>query len=199
MMPTTTDSRNKRLIDESMCLSFLRKPCREEETSKHGQISQSWFVRFIRSLASPSCKRWATLVITERDSMDSAAQVAVSSNNTLRLVDCMSMPDSVYPLIWSFLLDSDSETGSSFDFKSIMSFMLVNKTSKDAFDNCRGWWLCAQALKQEAEAKELLTNRFVFRSTTILYSMRLLRMNCGKFLATVMRLGKHMKWILAFF
>ena len=61
-----------------------------------------------------------------------------------------------------------------------MSFMRVNKTSKGAFDACRGWWLCAQALKQEAEAKELLTNRFVLRSTAILYSMRLLRMNLWK-------------------
>ena len=112
--------------------------------------------------------------------MDSSAQEAVSSNNMLRLIDCMSMPDSVYPLIWSFLLDSDSETGSSLDFKSIMLFMLVNKTSKDTFDDCRGWWLCTQALKQEAEAKELLTNHVVFRSTAILYSMRLLWMNLWK-------------------
>jgi hypothetical protein len=138
MMPTTTNSRNKRPIDEPMCLPFLRKPCREEETSKHGQISQSWFFRFIRSKA-------------------------VSSNNRLRLVDSMGMPDSVYSLIWSFILDSGSEKGSSLDFKSIMSFMLVSKTSKGAFDDCRGWWLCAKALKREAELKRWWMIRFMMR------------------------------------
>jgi hypothetical protein len=157
MMPTATDCRNKRLIDEPMCFPFLRKLCREEETSKHGQISQSWFVRFIRSLASPSCKRWATLIVTEREVMNSTARKAASANNRPRLVDGMGMPDSVYPLIWSFLFDSDSETGfsldPSLDFKSVMSFMLVSKTSKGAFDDCRGWWLCAKALKREAEFK----------------------------------------------
>jgi hypothetical protein len=138
-----------------MCLPFLRKPCREEETSKHGQISQSWFFRFIRSKA-------------------------VSSNNRLRLVDSMGMPDSVYSLIWSFLLDSGSETGSSLDFKSVMSFMLVSKTSKGAFDNCRGWWLCAQALKREADAKYRWMTRFMVRAFVVHQRMDLWKVNLFK-------------------
>lgn len=38
--------------------------------------------------------------------------------------------------------------------------MLVNKTSKRAFDDYWGWRVCAQALKQEAEDKRLLVDRF---------------------------------------
>jgi hypothetical protein len=41
--------------------------------------------------------------------------------------------------------------------------MLASKTSKGAFDDCRGWCFCAQALKREAEAKRLQISRFMDR------------------------------------
>jgi hypothetical protein len=107
-----------------------------------------------------------TLVVAEHEAMDSTAREAFLINKKIRVIDCMGMPDAVYPLMWSFLLDSTSTSGtaSALDFKSILSFMLVNKTSKGTFDDCRGWWLCAQALKREAEAKRLLVNGFQDRA-----------------------------------
>jgi hypothetical protein len=42
--------------------------------------------------------------------------------------------------------------------------MLASKTSKGAFDDCRGWCFCAQALEREAEAKRLQMNRFMDRA-----------------------------------
>jgi hypothetical protein len=133
MSPTTTDFRANRCLDDAHVPSLL-----EEDLKREGNKRRRLNSNEIRE--------------------------AASSNNKIHLIDFMSigmgMPDAVYPLIWSFLLNSASGTASSVDFKSILSFMLVNKTSKVAFDDCRGWWLCAQALKREAEAKRLLDEGF---------------------------------------
>jgi hypothetical protein len=129
--PTTTDSRTNRRLDDPLVPSLL-----EDDLQREGNKR----------------KRLSSIQIRE----------AASSNNKIRLVDCMGIPDAVYPLIWSFLLDSAmcSHTASSLDFQSILQFMVVNKSSKGAFDDCRGWWLSAEALKREAEAKLLLIVHF---------------------------------------
>jgi hypothetical protein len=101
---------------------------------------------------------------TMLEAMDSTAAPEVSANQERRLVDFTGMTDAVYPLIWSFLLDSTSCKACLLDFQSIRSFMLVNKTSKGAFDDCRGWRFCARALKEEAEAEKKLAHHFVERN-----------------------------------
>ena len=75
------------------------------------------------------------------------------------------MPIEAYPILWTFLLDCTSNTsdGCFVDFKSIASLMLVSRASKEAFHACRGWWMCAQALKREAEAKRELIRSFCWR------------------------------------
>jgi hypothetical protein len=78
-----------------------------------------------------------------------------------------TMPGEIYPIIWSFLLDSNATAkptdGGFIDFQSISSFMLVCRASKEAFHICRGWFYCAQALKREADAKLLVLLPFTER------------------------------------
>jgi hypothetical protein len=93
--------------------------------------------------------------------MDLDAHKSALSSNTIGLVDSSFMPDSVYPLVWSFLLDTTCSRAYLLEFKSIRSFMLVNKTSKGAFDDCRGWWFCAKALKREDVAKRWLMYDYI--------------------------------------
>jgi hypothetical protein len=138
------DSPTNDAVTMPICLPFSGSTYRAKEGSENGRIPlRSWLVCFINRLASPTSYKRCPL-----------------GSSRSGLVDCMGMPDAVYPLIWSFLLDSTSGTASSLDFKSISTLMLVNKTSKGTFDDCRGWWLCAQALKREATAKRLLIIRF---------------------------------------
>ena len=89
------------------------------------------------------------------------------------------VPMPIYSTVWSFLLDSSSPrfvspdhcfidfksiaSCSFLDFKSIASFMHVNMTSKKAFDACRGWFFCAEALRRELEAKLLLIRPYKAR------------------------------------
>lgn len=77
------------------------------------------------------------------------------------------MPQSVFPLLWSFLLESPSSDNidpesftACLDFKSIASFMLVSRGTKQAFDECNGWALCLQALKMDIHAKEELVQSY---------------------------------------
>lgn len=66
-----------------------------------------------------------------------------------------AMPPSVFPIIWSFLLNSKrsyfdpEETTGCVDYKSIASFMLVSRGTKAAFDECNGWQLCLEALDRD--------------------------------------------------
>jgi hypothetical protein len=164
MTPTTTDSRTKRRRDDADVPSLVEEGLQGEGNKRTRSNSTEILARSLhQSPCTAELQTMAPLVVTEREAMDSTAREA-SSNSKIRLVDCMGMPDAVCPLIWSFLLDSTSGTASSLDFKSILPFMVVNKTSKGAFDDCRGWWLCAQALKREAEAKRLLVDNFQDRS-----------------------------------
>jgi len=69
------------------------------------------------------------------------------------------MPQSVFPLIWSFLLEpSDvmdpAAEGCVIYFKSVASFMLVSRGTEEAFDDCNGWKQCSAALLREADAKD---------------------------------------------
>lgn len=78
------------------------------------------------------------------------------------------MPHAVIPLVWDFLLESSStiNTDSDFkyvDFKSIRSFMLVSRETKDAFDACNGRQICAQALKRDSDFKIQFLNNFILR------------------------------------
>jgi len=79
--------------------------------------------------------------------------------------DASEMPQSVFPLMWNFLLepsdtiDPDSKE-SCVDFKSIASFMLVSRGTKQAFDDCNGWSLCLQAVKRDISAKEECIENF---------------------------------------
>jgi hypothetical protein len=170
MTPTTTDSCTKRRRDDANVSSLLQEGLQGEGNKRTRLNSTEILARSLhQSPGIAELQTMATLVVTEREAMDSTAREAASSNNEIRLVDCMGMPHPVYPLIWSFLLDSTtcSDTASSLDFKSIWQFMLVNKSSKGAFDDCRGWWLCAQALKREAEAKQLLIDHFGDRAAYV--------------------------------
>jgi hypothetical protein len=98
------------------------------------------------------------------------------------------MPEKVYAILWSFLLDSSntSETdGCLLDFKSIASLMLISRASKGAFDACRGWLICAQALEQEAVAKRQILHPYQKRGLDLLrYSYRVVQLNNpGRFFA----------------
>jgi hypothetical protein len=107
----------------------------------------------------------ATLAVMEPEAMNSTAPEALPSNQNERRVNFTDIPDAAYQPIWSFLLDSTSGAASSLDFKDIRSFMLANKTSKGAFDDCRGGGrLCEQALKREVEAERLIMSRFIDRA-----------------------------------
>jgi hypothetical protein len=90
----------------------------------------------------------ATLAVVEPEAMNSTAPEALPSKQN------GDIPDAAYQPIWSFLLDSNSGTSSSLDFKDIRLFMLANKNSKGAFNDCGGWWWCDQALRREIAAKE---------------------------------------------
>lgn len=86
------------------------------------------------------------------------------------------VPVAVYSIVWSFLLDSSSTRFDPLDecfldFKSIASFMHVNMTSKKAFDACRGWYFCAQALRREAETKLLLIRPYEARGSQLVQCM----------------------------
>jgi hypothetical protein len=165
MTTTTTDSRTKRRRDDAHVPSLLEEGLQGEGNKRNRPNSTEILASSLhQSPCIAELQTMATLGVMEREAMDSTAREAASSHNKIGLVDCMGMPDAVYPLIWSFLLDSTSGTASCLDFKSILPFMLVNKTSKGAFDDCRGWWLCAQALKREAEAKRLLVDNFADRA-----------------------------------
>lgn len=87
---------------------------------------------------------------------DDFPEQQAAKQQKLHQEESRSMPEKVYPILWSFLLDSSntSETdGCLLDFKSIASLMLVSRASKEAFDACRGWLICAQVLEQEADNK----------------------------------------------
>jgi hypothetical protein len=155
MTPTATDSRINQCLDNAKVPSRLKETMNRKRNKLTRLNSTEILARSVDQ--SPGM---ADLQTMEHEAMDSTAHEASLFNNKNRVIDCMGMPDAVYPLMWSFLLDSASGTASSVDFKSIVSFMLVNKTSKGTFDDCRGWWLCAQALKREAEAKRLLVYGF---------------------------------------
>jgi hypothetical protein len=159
MTPTATDSRINQCLDNAKVPSRLKETMNRKRNKLTRLNSTEILARSVDQ--SPGM---ADLQTMEHEAMDSTAHEASLFNNKNRVIDCMGMPDAVYPLMWSFLLDSASGTASSVDFKSIVSFMLVNKTSKGTFDDCRGWWLCAQALKREAEAKRLLVNGFQDRA-----------------------------------
>ena len=86
------------------------------------------------------------------------------------------VPLAVYSIVWSFLLDSSSPRFDPadhcfLDFKSIASFMHVNITSKKAFDACRGWNFCAQALRREVEVKLLLIRPYEARGSQLVQRM----------------------------
>jgi ribosomal protein L29 len=104
----------------------------------------------------------ATLAVVELEAMNAAAPEAVQSKQN------GDIPDAAYQPIWSFFLDCTSVTASSLDFKDIRSFMLANKTSKGAFEDCRGWWGCEQALKREVAAMEFRKDtRYVGKHLTL--------------------------------
>lgn len=170
MTPTATAPRTKRrrgdadvpfLIAESLCGE------RNKRVRPNSVENRTLSLRRLRPRnAKP--QTMATLAVVEHEARNSTAPEAVPSKQKERLVDFTDIPDAAYEPIWSFLLDSTSCTAASLDFKDIRSFMLANKTSKGAFDDCRGWWFCAQALRREAESKRFIINRFVKRA----YSMR---------------------------
>lgn len=86
------------------------------------------------------------------------------------------VPMALYSIVWSFLLDSSSPRFDSpdhcfLDFKSIASFVQVNTTSKKAFDACRGWYFCAQALRRELEAKRLLLRPYKTHGSQLVQRM----------------------------
>jgi hypothetical protein len=165
MTPTATDSRINRYLDNAKVPSLLKEAMNRKRNKQTRLISTEILARSVHQSPCPciaDLQTMDTLVVAEHEAMDSTAREAFLINKKICVIDCMGMPDAVYPLMWSFLLDSTSTSGtaSALDFKSILSFILVNKTSKGTFDDCRGWWLCAQALKREAEAKQSLVYRF---------------------------------------
>jgi hypothetical protein len=167
MTPTTTAPRTKRCRDDADVPSLTEESSCGERNKRarpnsveNGTLSLQH--RLPPCIAQP--QTMATLAVVEHEAMNSTAPEAVSSNQNERLDDFTGIPDAAYQPMWSFLLDSTSCTAPSLDFKSIRSFMLANKASKGAFDDCKGWWFCAQALKRETEAKRLLMNRFVERA-----------------------------------
>jgi hypothetical protein len=69
--------------------------------------------------------------------------------------------DKIFPLVWSFLLDrSPAKRGEArvFDFKSIGALMVVNRSSKGAFDECLGWHWCCRALQRESNIRQKLAH-----------------------------------------
>jgi hypothetical protein len=85
-------------------------------------------------------------------------------------IDGISM--AVYPIVWSFLLHSGGTSEERcIDYKNIASFMLVSRASKEAFDRCRGWWHCAQALKREGDSKLMLIRAFEERGSHLVQRM----------------------------
>ena len=172
MTPTTTDFRAKRGCGDANVPSVLEKTMRD----KGGKRKWPHFLEILahsRSLHQSTCiaepQRMTSFFDKGHVTMDSTAQEGfdIIWDNMFSLDDRVGIPDdrvgipdAVYPLMWSFLLESTSGMAPFLDFKSIKSLMLVNKTSKSAFDDYWGWRVCAQALKQEAEDKRLLVDRF---------------------------------------
>jgi hypothetical protein len=159
MTPTPTDPCTKRRRDDTAVPFLLENGLQGKGNKRERPNSVE---NSARSLHPSPCiaqlQTMATLAV------DSTAPEAAPSNHKEHIVDFVGVSDAVYPLIWSFLLDSTSGRACLLDFKSISSFMLVNKTSKGAFDDCRGWRLCAQALKHTVEGKRLLINCFMHRA-----------------------------------
>jgi len=84
------------------------------------------------------------------------------SNNNNR-----TMPDTVYSLIWSFLLEpgqahqSAREYTCTLDLQSISSFLLVNQRAKEEFHALEGWRLVAKALSRESIQRHGQTKRML--------------------------------------
>jgi hypothetical protein len=159
MTPSTTDSHTKRPLNDAHVPSLLAEGLTREGSKRARQNSAE---NENLSLCQSPC-------IAQQQqrggvALASTASDAASLHQEDPLINTTNIPDAVYSLIWSFLLDSTSDRALMWDFrlgfKSIRSFMLVNKISKEAFDDCRGWWLCAQALKREAAAKQSFIHHY---------------------------------------
>ena len=94
-------------------------------------------------------------------SKESAALISPSPPSYPEDSSAEGILDKVLPLVWSFLLDRSPEKRGEtrvFDFKSIGALMLVNRSSKGAFDECLGWYWCSMVLKREAYIRTKLAN-----------------------------------------
>lgn len=108
---------------------------------------------------------------------DGPSQELISEQETINTTTMM--PDAVYSLIWSFLLEPASQASRhggryvcSLDMKSISSFMLVNQRAKEEFDTFNGWRLVARAFHRESIQRHEHTNTFLTLLADIAGSVR---------------------------
>jgi hypothetical protein len=173
MTPSTTDSHTKRGRDDAHVPSVFAEGLMREGTKRvRPNTAENETLSLFQSPGITQQQEVASLAVVGRVALRFATSDAASLIQEDPLINSVGIRDAVYPLIWSFLLDSTCDRARllgfngvrAMDFKSIRSFMLVNKTSKEAFDDCRGWWMCAQALRREAAAKRSFIRRYKKRA-----------------------------------